>query len=201
MGSHLRAAATPTVDSDLTAVEFCSKSVRAALRRSFTVLPAAATAAILPEIRQWTLAATSTSRPLPGGGDTDCGLGPNGCGALFKFSKDALTVLHTFSGGSDGAYPIGGLIVDTKGDVFGTTGGGGSAKNCGLGGSFGCGIVFKVSSSGAASVVHAFKGGKNDGAYPTSGLLSLYNHLYGMTATGGTGCGKAGCGTVFEVKE
>lgn len=138
---------------------------------------------------------------IAGGGDTDCGLGPFGCGALFKFSSGTLSVLHTFSGGSDGAYPIGSLIVDTKRNVSGTTGGGGSTKNCGLGGAFGCGIVFQISSSGAETVLRAFKGGKNDGAYPASGLLSLNNHLYGMTATGGEGCGKAGCGTVFEVND
>jgi uncharacterized repeat protein (TIGR03803 family) len=136
-----------------------------------------------------------------GGGATDCGLGPYGCGVLFKYTSGTLTVLHTFSGGSDGAYPIGAILLDAKANVFGTTGGGGSTKNCGLGGSFGCGVVFKVSSGGTETVLHVFKGGKNDGAYPTSGLLSLNNHFYGITMTGGTGCHKAGCGTVFEVKE
>lgn len=136
-----------------------------------------------------------------GGGKTDCGLGPYGCGVLFRYANGALTVLHTFKGGTDGAFPIGSPLVDTSGSVFGTTGGGGSTKNCGLGGSFGCGVVFEVSSGGKESVLHAFKGGASDGAYPMSGLLSLNNHLYGTTATGGTGCGKAGCGTVFEVRE
>jgi hypothetical protein len=136
-----------------------------------------------------------------GGGATDCGLGPYGCGVLFKYTSGTLTVLHTYSGGSDGAYPIGAILLDARANVFGTTGGGGSTKNCGLGGSFGCGIVFKVSSGGTETVLHVFKGGKNDGAYPTSGLLSLNKHVYGMTMTGGTGCHKAGCGTVFEVKE
>lgn len=136
-----------------------------------------------------------------GGGTANCGLGPYGCGVLFKYANGTLTVLHTFSGAGDGAYPIGNPLVDVSGNVFGTTGGGGSTKNCGLGGSFGCGTVFEVSSSGTETVLHAFRGGTNDGAYPTSGLFSLSNRLYGMTATGGTGCGKAGCGTVFEVKE
>ena len=136
-----------------------------------------------------------------GGGDTDCGLGPYGCGVLFKYAGGALSVLHAFTGGSDGAYPIGALIADAGGDVFGTTGGGGNTKNCGLGGTYGCGTVFEVAAGGTETVLHAFKGGKNDGAYPTSGLLALKNELYGTTVTGGTGCGKAGCGTVFEVKE
>lgn len=136
-----------------------------------------------------------------GGSDADCGLGPYGCGVLFKYANGTLTGLHTFSGGADGAYPVGSPVVDAAGNVFGTTGGGGSTKNCGLGGSFGCGIVFEVTSGGKEIVLHAFKGGQNDGAYPMSGLLPLNNHLYGTTATGGTGCGKAGCGTVFEVKE
>ena len=136
-----------------------------------------------------------------GGSDTDCGFGPYGCGALFKFSSGRPIVLHSFVGGSDGAYPIGSLLVDTNGNVFGTTIGGGSKNNCGLGGGYGCGIVFEVSSGGKETVLHAFKGGKNDGAYPTSGLVLVKNDLYGTTAAGGTGCGKAGCGTVFGVKK
>ena len=136
-----------------------------------------------------------------GGSNTDCGFGPYGCGALFKINSGRPTVLHSFVGGSDGAYPIGSLLVDTNGSVFGTTVGGGGKNNCGVGGTYGCGSVFEVSSGGKETVLHAFKGGKADGAYPTSGLISLNKHLYGMTAAGGTGCGKAGCGTVFEVKE
>ncbi|HLY07359.1 MAG TPA: choice-of-anchor tandem repeat GloVer-containing protein [Rhizomicrobium sp.] len=146
-------------------------------------------------------AGTMVFTTMGGGSDTDCGLGPYGCGVLFRFAKGTLTVLHIFKGGSDGAYPIGSLLLDGSGNVFGTTGGGGSTKNCGLGGAFGCGTLFEVSAGGSETVLHAFKGGRNDGAYPTSGLFALNNHLYGTTATGGTGCGKAGCGTVFEVKE
>ncbi|HEX3667087.1 MAG TPA: choice-of-anchor tandem repeat GloVer-containing protein [Rhizomicrobium sp.] len=136
-----------------------------------------------------------------GGGDADCGLGPYGCGALFKYANGSLTVLHAFAGGGDGAYPVGSLLTDIGGNVFGTTAAGGSAKNCGLGSRLGCGAVFEVSAGGKESVLHTFGGGRNDGAYPASGLVGLNNHLYGMTASGGTGCGKAGCGTVFEVRK
>jgi hypothetical protein len=136
-----------------------------------------------------------------GGSDTDCGFGPYGCGVLFKFAGGAMTVLHGFSGGSDGAYPVGSLLVDTSGNVFGTTAGGGSKKNCGLGGEYGCGTVFEVFSGGKETVLHAFRGARNDGAYPTSGLVAVEDSFYGTTAIGGTGCGKAGCGTAYEVKE
>jgi len=48
---------------------------------------------------------------------------PNaGCGVVFKIdSRHVLTVLHTFTGGTDGAIPEGGLLLDATGNLFGTT--------------------------------------------------------------------------------
>jgi uncharacterized repeat protein (TIGR03803 family) len=72
------------------------------------------------------------------GGNSGCG-GP-GCGTVFELDKNGkFFVLHTFSGGTDGAGPEG-LIVDHSGGLYGTTTGGGKTS-CRTNG---CGTVFKL---------------------------------------------------------
>jgi uncharacterized repeat protein (TIGR03803 family) len=98
------------------------------------------------------------------------------------------TVLHSFTAGSDGAEPVGGLIWDAKGKYLnGTTAGGGPD---------GLGAVYKVDAAGKETVLHAFTGG-SDGAEPTAALVwdAAGKNLYGTTLGGGP----AGDGTVFEV--
>jgi uncharacterized repeat protein (TIGR03803 family) len=100
----------------------------------------------------------------------------------------AENVLHNFTGGSDGAHPVGTLVESKKGDVFGTTldGGKGSA-----------GTVFRVDTASkpyVESVLYAFTGG-GDGGTPYGNLvLGDHDKLYGTTSSGGTGAG-----TVFEL--
>jgi len=63
-----------------------------------------------------------------------------GCGTIFKISPTGSeTVLHSFTGGADGAYPEGGLILDAEGNLYGTTTNGGSSACNGNG----CGTIFK----------------------------------------------------------
>jgi uncharacterized repeat protein (TIGR03803 family) len=65
-----------------------------------------------------------------------------GCGTVFRLDANGdETVLHSFSGGSDGAYPNGSLIMDSSGSLYGTTSQGGD-PSCGNG--YGCGVVFKL---------------------------------------------------------
>ena len=64
-----------------------------------------------------------------------------GCGTVFKLAPNGTeTVLHSFAGGADGAYPYGGLVADGSGNLYGTTLQGGGS-NC-SGNS--CGTVFKL---------------------------------------------------------
>src|ERR1700680_1355177 len=78
-------------------------------------------------------------------------------------------ILHNFTGGIDGEHPIwsGNLIFDGKGNLYGTTLGGGSFKGvCNVGG---CGTVFKLSLFHGAwkkKTIYEFAGGSGDGAYP-----------------------------------
>jgi uncharacterized repeat protein (TIGR03803 family) len=77
------------------------------------------------------------------------------------------TVLYNFTGGTDGAFPYGGLVLSSTGNLFGTTSAGGiTAGNCFPGG---CGVVFSVDMAGTETVLHRFTGSP-DGAFPYAGL-------------------------------
>jgi len=140
---------------------------------------------------------------LQGGSSDNCGSDAIGCGAVFKIASGGKEkVLHAFSGGSDGAYPAGRLFEDSSGNLYGTTGAGGSSNSCGTKWE-GCGTVFKIASNGKESVLHVFTGG-SDGAYPAGALIAdSGGNLYGTTAAGGStndcGEGPYGCGTVFKL--
>nr|AYC79433.1 hypothetical protein [uncultured bacterium] len=121
------------------------------------------------------------------------------CGVVFKLSPNgAETILHAFTDGPDGAQPVARLMIDSSGNLYGTAAAGGGTT-CGYYGQ-GCGTVFKISSDGTFSVLHAFGGG-TDGAVPFSDLITdKAGNLYGTTSAGGnTLCHRQGCGTVFKL--
>ena len=101
-------------------------------------------------------------------------------------------MLHTFTGGADGAIPQGGLVRDSEGNLYGVTSEGGDLSACdGLG----CGVVFKVDPAGNQSVLYTFSGG-SDGSTPAAGLIrDAEGNLYGTTALGGA----YGSGAVFHL--
>jgi uncharacterized repeat protein (TIGR03803 family) len=126
--------------------------------------------------------------------------GAYGLGTVFKISTSGTeTVLHSFRGGSDGSNPYAGLI-NVSGTLYGTTLRGGKRSACRDGSYNGCGTVFKITTSGAETVLYSFAGG-SDGRYPTAVLTYLRGALYGTTAAGGiTVCGAPfGCGTAFKL--
>jgi len=99
------------------------------------------------------------------------------------------TVLHNFTGPYDGADPWAGLVRDTAGNLYGTTGSGGSS---------GYGTVFKVDKTGTETVLYSFcsVAGCTDGAGPLAGvIMDTAGTLYG-TASGG---GFYRDGVVFKV--
>jgi uncharacterized repeat protein (TIGR03803 family) len=112
------------------------------------------------------------------------------------------TVLYSFSGGADGAYPSAGVVADDDGNLYGTTMAGGAIGKCGFGD--GCGVVFRLSAKNQFTILHKFGGA--DGFLPFLGELVLdrQGNLYGTTIYGGTakGCGEfglGGCGVVFKI--
>ncbi|HSZ61430.1 MAG TPA: choice-of-anchor tandem repeat GloVer-containing protein [Terriglobales bacterium] len=95
------------------------------------------------------------------------------------------SVVHNFTGGSDGGYPMNGFTTNGTA-LFGTTSSGGTS---------GLGVVFKISTTGTETVLHTFTGGA-DGASPNAGVIrNKSGYLFGTTTAGGA----SGVGTVFEV--
>jgi uncharacterized repeat protein (TIGR03803 family) len=141
------------------------------------------------------------------GGNTSCtgtlGAGTgSGCGSVFSVSSSNVpSALHTFSG-SEGAYPAIGLLLQSDGNFYGTTVGGGTLT-CSSYATLGCGTVFKVTPSGSIKTLHSFT--KQDGAAPEAALiLGSDGKMYGTTLFGGTttcsgGAQWQGCGTVFKI--
>lgn len=125
------------------------------------------------------------------GGDLMCDSFGQGCGVVFKVdSTGHETILHTFTGGANGSYPSGGLVLDAAGNLYGVTTEGGSDIAC----PFGCGVVFKVDASGNETVLHTFE--PVDGIDPVGGLLmDPLGNLYGTT----TGGGAFGFGAIFKI--
>jgi uncharacterized repeat protein (TIGR03803 family) len=130
-----------------------------------------------------------------GGGDPSCYL----CGVVFKIDKAGNeTVLHTFTGNPDGAYPFGGLTRDRAGNLYGSTYAGGGSNGCYT---LGCGSVFKVDANGNETVLHGFTGG-SDGEIPFGAMIvDKSGNLYGTAPAGGNrACGQgSGCGVVFKL--
>jgi uncharacterized repeat protein (TIGR03803 family) len=115
-----------------------------------------------------------------------------GCGTVFKMDgAGTVTVLHSFAGGADGAYPFAPLIQAADGNFYGTTSAGGGA-GCPVNG---CGTVFKMTPSGSVTVLHAFTGG-SDGEGPRGSLIQATDGaFYGTTIRGEASC----CGAVFKM--
>ena len=109
-------------------------------------------------------------------------------GTVFKIdATGSLTTLHSFSGSpGDGAVPFAGLVQGSDGNFYGTTASGGA---------FFQGTVFRMTPSGAITVLHSFNSFFSEGAVPFAGLVQGSDgNFYGTTALGGA----HGAGTVFK---
>ena len=106
----------------------------------------------------------------------------SGCGTVYSIqTSGAEHVLYKFKNGSDGAYPVAG-VIDVNGTVYGTTSVGGDAKGCYK---QGCGIVYSLSTGGSEKVLYRFTGAA-DGSGPAADLIDVGGTFYGTTTGGGT---------------
>jgi uncharacterized repeat protein (TIGR03803 family) len=127
---------------------------------------------------------------VAGGGSTVC---PGGCGSVFELSYNAGAWiphgLYSFKGGSDGFYPVGNLVFDSAGSLYGVT------KS---GGAHGQGAVFRLTltvGTWVETLIYSFQGGP-DGSQPYAGLtMDSAGNLFGTTNYGGS----VGVGTVYEL--
>jgi uncharacterized repeat protein (TIGR03803 family) len=132
---------------------------------------------------------------------------PNGCGLVFRLSKASgewkETVLHKFTGGNDGYYPNS-LIVDSAGNLYGTTSnGGGRGGPCNQGTD--CGVVFQLTPAATGTwpekILYRFGGG--NGLGPDGLAFDSHGNLFGTTRNGGGGittCAPTGgCGVLFKL--
>ena len=123
---------------------------------------------------------------------------------MARLDAQTFTVIHNFTGGSDGGTPMAGLTIDGAGNLLGTANFGGvTGGNCG---SNGCGLVYKLtnrSSGWVLTPLYPFQGG-SDGANPRMANVSIASNgvLYSSTFYGGGPCsgGGSGCGTVFKLQ-
>jgi len=138
-----------------------------------------------------------------------------GCGTVFKLAppsksggKWTETVLYTFSSYSDGSKPNEPLVIDSSGNLFGTTlYGGSTAAACVASGDpflNGCGTVFELfpvsgGKSWRQTTLYRFQGSVAgltfDGQYPRNLVIGTNGNLYGATSIGGAGS----LGTLFEM--
>jgi uncharacterized repeat protein (TIGR03803 family) len=109
-------------------------------------------------------------------------------GTVFKVdTTGTLTTLYTFTNTGDGYFPNGSVVRDAAGNLYGT---------CLDGGPSNSGTVYRLDTTGALTVLHAFDG--TDGANPYGGLIAdAAGNLYGTTVNGGS----SNSGTVFRVGE
>lgn len=118
--------------------------------------------------------------------------GAYGDGAVFKLDTTGNeSLLYSFTGGADGANPGAGLFRDAAGNLYGTTESGGP-RGC----YSGCGVIFKLDTTGRETVLHSFDG--TDGAFPSGSLWrDAAGNFYGTTPYGGPGV--CACGVVFKL--
>jgi len=118
-------------------------------------------------------------------GGTGCSR--HGCGTIFSLEPDGRkTTLFRFDKDADGAVPVGALVMDKSGNLFGTAP---------LGGPHRYGTAFRLAPDGTYSILHAFDGGADGGFVYQGLLLTGRGDLYG----GSVGGGGNGGGDVYKI--
>ena len=109
-------------------------------------------------------------------------------GSVFKLSTNGtFTLLHAFTGGSDGRAPYGGVAFASDGNLYGTTSTNGTNA---------CGTFFRCTTNGTFTTLYSFGASGSDGKFPRAGVaLGVDGQFYGTTYAGGS----VGSGTVYRM--
>ena len=129
------------------------------------------------------------------------GGGTSGYGTVFQLSPPSgggswkETVLHDFTGGSDGGNPGGTVTVGPNGVLYGVGSYSGVANASG--------VAFQLTQSGGVwseTVLYTFPGFKGDATTPSTTLaIDPSGNLYGTSDFGGSNACNLGCGTIFKL--
>jgi uncharacterized repeat protein (TIGR03803 family) len=125
-------------------------------------------------------------------GTTESG-GDFNAGTVFRMSPAGVVkIVYSFDGHANGGFPQGPVVQGRDGFLYGTTSGGGLVSNP-------VGVVFKLSTAGAITLLHSFDAADlNDGKSPYAGLVAATDgNFYG--ATTGSQSGSAQFGSIFKI--
>jgi uncharacterized repeat protein (TIGR03803 family) len=115
-------------------------------------------------------------------------------------------VIHNFTGGATGYYPIAGIVRDQAGNLYGVTAYGGNyTSRCNYQGTqTGCGVVYKITQHGSGWIFDVLSSFDGANGYAPQQLITLApdGNLYSTTAYGGPGSCNffPGCGTIFQLR-
>jgi uncharacterized repeat protein (TIGR03803 family) len=130
--------------------------------------------------------------------------GANGAGTIFKLTlSGTLTTLHAFDGTDGGCFAfncLAPLVQAPNGNLYGVTGAGGTGP---LPGGGSAGVFFRITLSGAYTVLYNFCSLANctDGGFPDALVYADDRNFFGAAISGGntTLCVPYGCGTLFKI--
>jgi uncharacterized repeat protein (TIGR03803 family) len=116
-----------------------------------------------------------------------------GCGIAFSYNltTDTFKIMHEFSGQpTDGMDPAGTEVLDSAGNLYGLTWGGGTG---------GFGTLYEFAASGAEKVLYSFQN-PPDAEHPGDGIVLYGGNFWGVSIQGGANtCNNGGCGAIFRV--
>ncbi len=127
--------------------------------------------------------------------------GTGHAGTAFELEPSgSLTVMHNFKNSTDGAYPHGGLVLDSTANYYGAALRGNETPDPNCPGNSGCGVIYRLW-HGGDTVLYSLTGGA-EGSAPYSTLVVNKGSFYGTAELGGNTsgpCSPSGCGVVFKL--
>jgi len=126
------------------------------------------------------------------GGMTNASYRGNGYGTVFQLNTNGTVTVPVLFANTNGAYPLGGLVLGQDGDFYGAAAWGGRGIARGFPG---YGTIFKLSGDGTITNLYVFTGFDDGGFIYARLVQGRDGYLYGAAFGGGA----AGYGTLFKI--